>query len=499
MAIKDLIATIEKRFGKEAISGNHMTVDCIHSGSYSLDAVLGGGYPKGRIVEVFGGESCLDERTKVKVKYVHHGDSEVIGYYSKSLKVLYGCFCDQKRNFDIYILGIEEVFGNLTWHLIEDVVYVGKRPIYEMVTRKKHTITATEDHKFYIGDGQYKELREFTKGNPLYVYKYDAKQRLKCIEVDRVESIEPVGDGRVYDVKCNGKWHNFIADDFVVHNCGKTTAALHAVAEVQKTGRAVGYVDVEQALDPFYAEKLGVDMSAEKFILSQPDSAEEALEIIRTMCEEPEIGMVVLDSVAGLTPTAQAQGEAGDQKVALVARLMSSQLNILKNIIKKNNNILFCINQTRDTIGGFGFGGNTKTPGGQALKFYASQRLEFSRIGSDKNGEEIIGNITRVKVKKNKIAPPFRKCEFVIRFGKGIDKLQEILDLGVDYGIIRKKGAFFYYKDERIAQGKENTRKLLEEDEELRAEISEGIAIKMKEEINKEPEQQITQEEHEDN
>jgi hypothetical protein len=127
MAIKDLIATIEKRFGKEAISGNHVAVDCIHSGSYSLDAVLGGGYPKGRIVEVFGGESCLDGRTRVKVKYVHRGDNAVMGYYNKSLRVLYGCFCDQRRNFDIYIMGIEEVFGEIKWHPVEDVIYVGKR------------------------------------------------------------------------------------------------------------------------------------------------------------------------------------------------------------------------------------------------------------------------------------------------------------------------------------------------------------------------------------
>lgn len=497
MAIKDLIATIEKRFGKEAISGNHVAVDCIHSGSYSLDAVLGGGYPKGRIVEVFGGESCLDGRTRVKVKYVHRGDNVVIGYYNKLLRVLHGCFCDQRRNFDIYIMGIEEVFGEIKWHPVEDVIYVGKRPIYELVTKKGHVITATDDHKFYVGDGQYKELKEFTKGNPLFVYKHDTKLRLKYIEVDRVESIEPVGDGKVYDVKCGGKWHNFIADDFVVHNCGKTTAALHLVAEVQKTGKAVGYVDVEQALDPFYAEKLGVDMSADKFILSQPDSAEEALEIIRTMCEEQEIGLVVLDSVAGLTPTAQAQGEAGDQKVALVARLMSSQLNILKNIIKRNNNILLCINQTRDTIGGFGFGGNsTKTPGGQALKFYASQRLEFSRIGSEKDGDEITGNLTRVKVKKNKIAPPFKKCEFVIRFGKGIDKVQEIIDLGLDYGILKKKGAFFYYGDQRIGQGEKNTRKFLEEDESLRIEIGEAVIKKAKEELNKEPDKNTEENEN---
>lgn len=256
---------------------------------------------------------------------------------------------------------------------------------------------------------------------------------------------------------------------------GKTTAALHAVAEIQKTGKAVGYVDVEHAIDLFYVRDVGVDLSEEKWIMSQPDNAEEAMEIVREMCSEEAIGAVVLDSVAGLVPKATLQGEAGDAKVALVARLMSSQLNILKNICNKNKCLLICINQIRDKVGGgFGsFGGATSTTtGGRALKFYASQRLEMARIGSDKEGEEIVSNKTRVTVKKNKVAPPFRKCEISLRFGVGFDKIQEVVELAVEKEICRKKGSFYYLGDDyRLGQGIAQVRETLQEDPELYKEI----------------------------
>lgn len=243
---------------------------------------------------------------------------------------------------------------------------------------------------------------------------------------------------------------------------GKSSAALHLSASVQKTfGKAVGYVDTEQALDLEYAKALGVDLSRDKWIMSQPDSAEQALEIVREMLEVPEIGLVVLDSVAGLVPEAVLQGEAGDAKIALVARLMSQQLSILKNVCKKNGNILLCINQTRQKIGGMGFGPTTTTPGGEALKFYATQRAEFARIGTEKTDGVATANKTQIKVVKNKIAPPFRVCQVMLEYGVGFDTVQELIDMSIREGICSKKGAWFYYGETRLGQGMDNAKKAL--------------------------------------
>lgn len=262
-------------------------------------------------------------------------------------------------------------------------------------------------------------------------------------------------------------------------SCGKTTAAIHAAVEVQKRGRSVGYIDSENAMDPDYMIALGLDMSDDKFLLSQPDNAEDAMEIVRVMCEESEIGLVVIDSIAGLTPKATLQGEAGDAKVALLARLLSAQLNILKNICKKNNCTLICINQVRDKVGGgFGFGGaSSTTPGGRALKFYATQRIEMARIGSDKEGEETVANRVKITCKKNKIAPPFKKCEVIIRFGIGFDKVQETLEWAIKYGICQKKGAFYSYEDTRLGQGLPKTRQTLEDNPELYQEIYGNVIL----------------------
>jgi recombination protein RecA len=270
-----------------------------------------------------------------------------------------------------------------------------------------------------------------------------------------------------------------IIEMYGAESCGKTTIAIHAAVEMQKRGRAVGYVDVEQALDPDYMKALGLDMSSEKFVLSQPDNAEDALEIAREMISTKEIGLVIIDSVAGLVPKAILQGEAGDAKVALVARLMSSQINIFKNICKKNGCTLICINQIRDKVGGgFGFGGaTTTTPGGHALKFYASQRIELARIGSDKEGEEAVANRVKITCKKNKVAPPFKKCEVVIRFGVGLDKVQETLNQAILYGICSKKGAWYYYDDTRLGQGLPNTRDLLLEDKALLEDIQDTVRL----------------------
>lgn len=299
----------------------------------------------------------------------------------------------------------------------------------------------------------------------------------EAVAGNNVQNIEFIHSGSyLFDEALGGGWaKGRIIEIYGAESCGKTTAAIHAAAEVQKQGKAAGYVDVEQAMDPDYIKALGVNMDEDHWILSQPDTAEQALEIVREMCEEPAVGLVVLDSVAGLTPTATLSGEAGDAKVALVARLMSAQLNILKNICKKNKCTLICINQIRDKVGGMvGFGGaSTQTTGGRALRFYSSQRVEMARIGSEKEGEDQVANKTRISVKKNKVAVPFKKCDLSIRFGIGFDKIQEILNLAVDEGICTKKGAWFYYGDFRLGQGMANTREMLEQDTELFKEIKE--------------------------
>lgn len=306
----------------------------------------------------------------------------------------------------------------------------------------------------------------------------------EAIVGNNISSVEFIHSGSyLLDEVLGGGWaKGRIVEIFGPESSGKTTLAIHVAAEIQKQGKVVGYVDVEQAIDPDYIKALGVNMDENHWILSQPDTAEQAMEIVREMCECKEIGLVVLDSVAGLTPTATLQGESGDMKIGLVARLMSAQLNILKNICKKNGCILICINQIREKIGGMvGFGGaSTQTTGGRALRFYSSQRVEVTRIGSEKEGDDQVANKTRISVKKNKVAIPFKKCDISIRFGVGIDKIQEILNLAIEEEVCQKKGVWFYYGDFRLGQGMANTREMLERDTELFKEIKETTIDKFK-------------------
>jgi recombination protein RecA len=239
---------------------------------------------------------------------------------------------------------------------------------------------------------------------------------------------------------------------------GKTTLALHAVAEVQKKGGVAAYVDAEHALDPGYAKKLGVDI--DELLISQPDTGEQALEIADTLVRSGGIDIVVIDSVAALTPKAELEGEMGDQLPGLQARLMSQALRKLTGSISKSNSLVIFINQIRMKIGVM-FGNPETTSGGNALKFYASVRLDIRRIGAIKDRDEVIGNQTRVKVVKNKVAPPFKEVEFDIVYGAGISKNGELIDLGVRAGIVEKSGSWFSYDGVRIGQGRENAKQYL--------------------------------------
>lgn len=257
---------------------------------------------------------------------------------------------------------------------------------------------------------------------------------------------------------------------------GKTTLTLQVVAECQRAGGTAAFVDAEHALDPGYAEKLGVEI--DDLLISQPDTGEQALEITDMLVRSGAVDLVVIDSVAALTPRAEIEGDMGDSHMGLQARLMSQALRKLTGNIKRSNTMVIFINQIRMKIGVM-FGSPETTTGGNALKFYSSVRLDIRRIGSIKKGEEILGNETRVKVVKNKMAPPFKKAEFEILYGEGISRLGELIDLGVEHGLVNKAGAWYSYKKDRIGQGKENARGYLRENPEMAEEINSLLRAKL--------------------
>jgi len=255
---------------------------------------------------------------------------------------------------------------------------------------------------------------------------------------------------------------------------GKTTLAIHAIAEAQRNGGIAAFIDAEHAFDRFYAKKLGVDI--ENLYISQPDNGEQALEITDHLIRSGAIDIIVIDSVAALTPKSEIEGEMGDSKMGLQARLMSQALRKLTANIARTNTTCFFINQLREKIGVM-FGNPETTTGGNALKFYASVRVDIRRIGQLKEGEEIQGNRTRVKVVKNKLAPPFRKAEFDILYGQGISKTGELIDMGVDLEILKKSGSWFSYGDTRLGQGRDAVKNLLRDNPELSDEIEEKIRV----------------------
>ncbi|MBQ2807715.1 MAG: recombinase RecA [Bacteroidaceae bacterium] len=297
---------------------------------------------------------------------------------------------------------------------------------------------------------------------------------------DNFEEVEVIPTGSVglnAALGVGGFPRGRIIEIYGPESSGKTTLAIHAIAEAQKMGGIAAIIDAEHAFDRFYAQKLGVDI--DNLLISQPDCGEQALEIAEQLIRSSAIDIIVIDSVAALTPKAEIEGEMGDNKVGLQARLMSQALRKLTSAISKTKTTCIFINQLREKIG-IMFGNPETTTGGNALKFYASVRLDIRRVTQLKDGEEAVGNSVRVKVVKNKVAPPFRKAEFDIMFGEGISRTGEIVDLGVQYGVIKKSGSFFSYNDTKLAQGRDRTKALIADNPELAEELEMKIAEAMK-------------------
>jgi recombination protein RecA len=293
------------------------------------------------------------------------------------------------------------------------------------------------------------------------------------------ESIPVIPTGSLlldHALGCGGLPRGRIIEIFGPESSGKTTLALHAIAETQKQGGYAGFVDVEHALDAGYAAKLGID--PERVLLSQPDYGEQALDITQSMVASGQIDLVVLDSVAALVPKAELDGEMGDTFVGVHARLMSQALRKLTGLAATSNCTIIFINQIREKIGVM-FGSPETTPGGRALKFFASQRLDVRRISSVKDGDEVRGNRVKVKVVKNKMAAPFREVEFEVRFGKGIDRLGEVVDAATEQGIIQKSGSWFSFGEQRLGQGREQAREALDQSPVLRGAIEDALLRKM--------------------
>ena len=298
-------------------------------------------------------------------------------------------------------------------------------------------------------------------------------------DVGAIRDIEAISTGSLgLDIALGigGLPRGRVVEIYGPESSGKTTLTLQVIAEAQKLGGTAAFVDAEHALDPAYAEKLGVDV--DELLVSQPDTGEQALEITDMLVRSGSIDVVVVDSVAALTPKAEIEGDMGDSHMGLQARLMSQALRKLTANIKRSNTMVIFINQIRMKIGVM-FGSPETTTGGNALKFYASVRLDIRRIGAIKKGEEIVGNETRVKVVKNKVSPPFKKAEFQILYGEGISREAELIDLGVQHGFVEKSGAWYSYGEDRIGQGKEKVREFLKENPAMAKEIEAKLRAKL--------------------
>ncbi len=319
---------------------------------------------------------------------------------------------------------------------------------------------------------------ESTLGNIEKTYGKGSIMKLGDNAIERIESISTGSIGLDFALGVGGLPKGRVVEIYGPESSGKTTLALHVIAEAQKAGGIAAFIDAEHAFDRFYAQKLGVDI--QNLLVSQPDYGEQALEITENLIRSGAIDVIVIDSVAALTPKSEIEGEMGDSKMGLQARLMSQALRKLTATISKTGAVCIFINQLRDKIGVM-FGNPETTTGGNALKFYSSVRLDIRKVSQIKEGENVTGNRAKVKVVKNKVAPPFRKAEFDIIYGEGISKTGEIIDLGVEFNIIKKSGSWFSYGETRLGQGRDAVKNLITENPELADELE----VKIREALEK--------------
>ena len=482
------ISQIKKMFGEGSImrlgETLNVKVDIISTGSLTLDEATGiGGLPKGRIIEIYGPEMCLHEDTFVQYEVRTKGGKRQ-NHKGGTLKRLYERFYQTEADGDGRVKTqreetVDSVFSiasindnNCVFqNQIVDVVKCGTKECFNMMLESGDNILATEDHKFFTGT-KFVPLRELDSGDTVYIHnKTRNTKKNKIVVPTKVINIAPVGQHETYDVRCSSPHNNYIADNIVVHNSGKTTLALSAIASCQAEGGVGAFIDIEHALDPHYAEAIGVNTN--EMLISQPDTGEQALSIAEMLVRSSSVDIIVVDSVAALVPRAEIEGEMGDTHVGLQARLMSQAMRKLAGAVHKSNTGLVFINQIRMKI--VRFGNPETTSGGRALKFYASMRIDIRRIGALKRGDTVIGNKTRVKVVKNKLSAPFREAEFEIVYGKGISKAGEILDMALERGIISQKGSWFNYGEVALGQGRERAREYIEETEAMRDELLDRI------------------------
>ncbi len=337
---------------------------------------------------------------------------------------------------------------------------------------KKETETAAP--------GQQSEKLKALQAAMAKIEKDFGKGSIMKLGEERIDNIEVIPSGSIaldYALGVGGYPRGRIVEIYGPESSGKTTLAIHAIAEAQKQGGIAAFIDAEHAFDRFYAANLGVDV--DNLLISQPDNGEQALDIADQLIRSAAVDIIVIDSVAALTPKAELEGDMGDNKVGLQARLMSQALRKLTATINKTNTTCIFINQLREKIGVM-FGNPETTTGGNALKFYASVRLDIRKSQSIKDGDTIIGNEVKVKVVKNKVAPPFRKAEFEIMYGEGICRVGEVVDLGVNFGILEKSGSWYSYNGSKLGQGKEATKGVLRDNPELQEEITDKIYEAMK-------------------
>ena len=357
---------------------------------------------------------------------------------------------------------------------------------FSTLSKKHHRMAKTEEELAADKQAKLKEQQagklKALQAAMAKIEKDFGKGSIMRMDDEHVEAVDVIPTGSIgldAALGVGGYPRGRIVEIYGPESSGKTTLAIHAIAEVQKLGGTAAFIDAEHAFDRFYAEKLGVDMT--QLWISQPDNGEQALQIADELIRSSAIDLLVVDSVAALTPKKEIDGEMGDNVVGLQARLMSQALRKLTSSISKTNTCCIFINQLREKIG-IMFGNPETTTGGNALKFYSSVRLDIRRVTSIKDGDNVLGNQVRVKVVKNKVAPPFRKAEFEIMFGEGISKVGEIVDLGTEYNIIQKSGSWYSYQGSKLAQGRDATKKLLADNpelcEELETQIKQAISDK---------------------